>query len=238
MAPSRAVATPSSASAPQGATGTCRDPRRESRGGAHWARSFERAHYALNASLRLIDLTLRALAASERRAARQPVRTSRNLHDASGLLVTASARLQRAAEWIAAATELMAVAPECATRVPQLLIEATVRWALVAERLGVVADQVFGLHNDVLDGLETGQLVPERPAVRRPRIVLIPRPASVCECLRACIRAFLPARQPRVSDRITPVLRRRRRAPRPTSVRVPRRTSQGRAPPLSPVCLL
>jgi hypothetical protein len=62
------------------------------------------------------------------------------------------------------------------------------------------------------------------------RIILAPRPAPV--------RAFLRARRSRVVDRISPLLQRRRRTPRPAAVSVPPRTSQGRAPPFSPVCPL
>jgi hypothetical protein len=145
-------------------------------------------------------------------------------------MAIASARLTRAAQELAEATECIGRHPETAAGAPELLLQATERWVHVAETLGGVAEQMFGLQNDLLHGLETGELVPERLAERRPRIVLTSRPAPVC--------AFLRARQPRVADRISSVLRRRRRTPRPAALRVPQPSSQGRAPPFSPICLL
>ena len=118
--------------------------------------------------------------------------------------------------------------PENADGAPEILIETTERCVSMADWLYEVTDQVFAAQEEVLHGLASGTLVPEPPPRRRPRIVLTPRPAPV--------RAFLRARLPRATDRISPVLRRRRRTPRPAAVTVPRRTSQGRAPPLSPVC--
>jgi hypothetical protein len=225
------MARTSSGSTPRGATGNCRDPRRAKRGGrAEWVRPYRRIHHALNASVRLIQSTLRTVAVSERCAHRRPVRTALKLYGASDLLVIASARLRRAAEGLAQVNDCIARAPEHSAGVPALLVEATERFVSVAGWLTGAAGQVFGLQEDVLHGLETGELVPEQPAERRPRIILAPRPAPV--------RAFLRARQPRATDRISALLRRRRRSRLPASLRVPRRTAQGRAPPLFPVCLL
>jgi hypothetical protein len=215
--------------APQGADGTCRDrrgPRGERRPG--WVRPFVRANRAIRASARLIARTLREVSASERRVERRPVGTSRKLQAASGRLVDASARLARAARELARTNEWIARDPENSASAPRLLVETTASWVEVAAWLGEVADDVFAFHRDVLEGLETGALVPERPAGRRPRIVLAPRPAPV--------RAFLRLRQPRVADRIAAILLRRRRTRRPAAVTVPRVTDQGRAPPLPPVC--
>lgn len=211
--------------APKGASGTCRDRRRPQGGGRPaWVRPFRRACRALDASLRLICSTLPTVAASKRCAHRRPIRASRNLDQASARLVDASARLQRAARALAKTNECAAREPERAGDVPALVVQTTENWLYVSRWLAQVADDVFAFHEDVLLGLETGQLVPERPADRRPRIVLAPRPVP--------IRAFLLLRQPRVADRIACILRRRRRIPRPASIRVPRRTLLGRAPPL------
>jgi len=181
--------------------------------------------------VRLIDSSLRTLIVSERCAARRPISSSRKLDAASGRLVTASARLSRAAASLVEAHECLAREPESGPGAPAFLIEATTRLLHVGKWLSETADHVFSLHEDVLHGLQTGELVPEQPAQpRRRRIVLVPRPAPV--------RAFLRARLPRVVDRISAVLQRRRRTRLPASLRVPRRTSQGRAPPLFPVCLL
>ncbi|HYK01439.1 MAG TPA: hypothetical protein VE974_06760 [Thermoanaerobaculia bacterium] len=193
-------------------------------------RSYTRVQRAITASMRLIDSTLRAARASERCAHRRPISSSRKLDQASGKLVTASARLVRAAASLQEAHKCLANDPGRVPGAPVFLLEATTRLLYVGKWLSETADHVFTLHEDVLHGLETGELVPEQPAPRRRRIVLVPRPAPV--------RAFLRARLPRVVDRISAVLQRRRRTRLPASLRVPRRTSQGRAPPLFPVCLL
>jgi hypothetical protein len=231
VAPFSAVGRPSTASAPQRAAGTCRDSRRAARGRREdWVRPFLRAHHALDASLRLIRSSIRTAAVSDRLCQR-PLDTSLKLHHATDLLMTASARLQRAVKGLGEANARAARHPERAAAAPALLIEAAARFVQVAGTLQVVAGQVFELHTEVLDGIKAGELVPEPPpAPRRPRIVLTPRPAPV--------RAFLRARQPRVVDRISPLLQRRRRTRRPAALTVPQRTSQGRAPPLFPVCLL
>lgn len=187
-----------------------------------WARPLVRASRAISASARLIGVTLSAVRASERHAEGRPVRTSRKLHAASGQLVDASEWLVRAARQIAWMDECLARDPEHSDDVPQLLAEAAASWVYVANWLGEVAGDVFAFHREVLTGLENGTLVPE-PAGGRPRIVLAPRPVPV--------RAFLRLRQPRVIDRIAPILRRRRRT-RPAALHVPPDTDQGRAPPL------
>ena len=122
--------------------------------------------------------------------------------------------------------------PERSGAVPGLLLDATEMWVHTAERLRDTADQLFNLHTDVLEGIVSGELVPEQEPARAPRrrIILAPRPVP--------IRAFLAVRQPRVVERISPILRRRRRIPRPAAIRVPRRTLLGRAPPVTSTCAL
>jgi hypothetical protein len=217
--------------APKGAAGTCRD-RRRSKGlrREKWVRPFLRLHRTLDSSVHLITSSLLSAGASERRVRRRPLRASRELTEASELLVRASSRLMRAAHALAEVNACIAREPEKASDVPELLVQATERWVFMAGWLTESADQIFTLHEDVLDGLRTGVLVPERSAEPRPRIILAPRPMPV--------RAFLRLRQPRVVDRIAPLLRRRRRTPRPVAVRVPRRSILGRAPPLFSDCLL
>ncbi|HEY0157643.1 MAG TPA: hypothetical protein VGF28_10200 [Thermoanaerobaculia bacterium] len=195
-----------------------------------WVRPFCRVHRALDASVRLIDSTMRTVARSERCAHRRPVRTSARLLEASGLLREATARLKRAAEQLAVTNECLRLEPANMDIVPELLFHAAGRWVEVTAALQQAAAGVFSLHDDVLLGVQTGVYVPERPAERRPRIILAPRPAPV--------RAFLLLRQPRVVERIAPLLRRRRRTPRPASIRVPRRSLLGRAPPGFEISLL
>ena len=215
--------------APKGATGACRDRRRpQGERRPAWVRPFERANRALRASARLINSSIIAAARSQRGAHRRPIRSSQDLLAVGARLVTASARLVRAAEEIAETNECIGREPERAGGAPELLIQTTERWVFTTQCLSTAAGEIFALHATVLHGLETGTLVPERPAERRPRIILAPRPVPV--------RAFLRARRRRATDRISPVLQRRRRTPRPAAVKVPRRTSQGRAPPLFSVC--
>ncbi|HET8772658.1 MAG TPA: hypothetical protein VFP80_02655 [Thermoanaerobaculia bacterium] len=191
-----------------------------------WVRPLVRASRAISESARLIGATLGAVRASECHAERRPVHASRKIHKASGRLVHASERLVRAARQIAWMEECLSRDPEHSAEVVGLFLEATASWICVAGWLDEVAGDVFAFHREVLTGLETGTLVPE-PAGGRPRIVLAPRPVP--------IRAFLRLRQPRVIDRIAPILRRRRRTPRRTALHVPPDTDQGRAPPLSSI---
>lgn len=191
-----------------------------------WVRRFVRARWALQASARLISAGL-LTAPGMQRAQRRPMEASRQLQAASGCLFTASGWLSRAAHEIAATNECIALDPANALDAPELLLEFAEDFLFVAEWLDEAMKRIATRQRDVFHGLETGQLVPER-AAGRPRIILAPRPVPV--------RAFLAARDPRAADRISPVLHRRRRTPRPAAVSVPRRSTQGRAPPLSPVC--
>ena len=210
--------------------GTSRNRRRQQDGGPAWFRPYCRAQRALTASIRLLGSTLRTVRASARCAHRRPVRTSRALQAASGLLIEASARMARAAEALAETSACIAREADPSV-LPDMLARATEQWIDVDGWLQQAADDVYTLQADVLLALRTGFFVPEpEPAGRRPRIHLAPRPVP--------IRAFLRLRQPRVVDRIAPILRRRRRTPRPAAVRVPRRSLLGRAPPLFPLSLL
>ena len=198
-------------------------------GAPAWFRPYSRAQRALAASIRLIGSTLRTVAGAEHGLHRRPIRTSRNLQEASARLVDASARLRWAAQELAETNECIALEPERAAPVPELLIQATEHWMQVAAWLQQTTAALSAIQGDVLLGLQTGLLVPEHQDESRPRIRLAPRPVP--------IRAFLLLRQPRVSDRISPILRRRRRMPRPRAVRVPRCSLLGRAPPLFPISL-
>jgi hypothetical protein len=220
---------PTHVQAQKSAAGKCRDRRRpQGRRRLAWVRQFKRAQHALDACVAQIDSSLRTAIASEHSVQGRPIRTSRDLHDASGRLIDASRRLGRAASALAETTQCMAREPERAAGAPELVLSESERWVHVAAYLQEASENVFALHESVLDGLESGALVPEPEPTRRPRIVLAPRPAPV--------RAFLRVRRPRVSNRIASILRRRRRTPRPAALRVPRRSVLGRAPPLSPVC--
>jgi hypothetical protein len=192
-----------------------------------WFRPYCRAEYAMTATIVAIGVTLRKVAGSRRCAHRHPVRASLDLRQAEARLLGASVRWKRAADALAQMTQCIPDDPD--SPLSSMLAHANERWEYVGAWLQQAADDVSALQADVLAGLVTGRLVPEpeRPAGRRPRISVAPRPVP--------IRAFLLLRQPRVVDRISPILRRRRRTPRPASVRVPRRSLLGRAPPLFPL---
>jgi hypothetical protein len=219
------------AQALKSAAGSCRD-RRRAKGLRReaWVRPFRRLHHALDSSVHLISRSLLSAGASHRRARCRPIRSSKELDSASDLIVRASSLLKRAARDLAEVNACIAREPEKAGDVPELLIQATERWLFMTTWLAESADHVFTLHEEVLDGLRTGAIVPERSAFPRPRIALAPRPVP--------IRAFLLLRQPHVADRIAPLLQRRRRTPRPAALRVPRPSVLGRAPPLFSDCLL
>ncbi len=211
--------------APKGAAGTCRPSRRGTRG-PEWVRPYRRAQRALDSAASLISATIHMVMDAGRSAKRRPVCTARRLNGAMREMVVASRRLIDAQRELAAAGQALEREPEQqrgdASEVLELAAE---RCQAVARYLPIAVSGAMIAQVDVLGGLGTGELVPERPSDNRPRIVITPRPLFV--------RAFLVTRQPRVSDRIQPVLLRRRRTRRPAEVRVPRRNLQGRAPPLS-----
>ena len=192
-----------------------------------WVRPFRRARRGIGVSVGLIELAVRIIAGARRRAHQQPIQVTLDLADAFGFLAHASGRLGKAMCQLARTDECRDREAEPDADDPDLFIDAHALSVGVSAWLDEVAADLFALQQSVTDGLESGALVPE-PGAFRPRITAIPRPAPV--------RAFLRARLPRVKDRITPILQRRRRTPRPSGLRVPRRSIRGRAPPLSPVC--
>ena len=164
-------------------------------------------------------------------AERRPVRTAQRLNGAVRGMTVASLRLKEARRELSEATEALQREPDQQSgQAPEIMELATARCEAVAQYIPLALSELVLTQLDVLGGLHTGELVPESPSDSRPRIVLNPRPLFV--------RAFLTSRQPRVSDRIAPVLLRRRRTRRPAEVRVPRRNVRGRAPPLSSTCAL
>ena len=150
-----------------------------------------------------------------------------------------------ARQYVAAERYLIEAAEAIDRTLPELQSGAAYELLdLAAERCKTVNHYIRVAMNEVLLGqmeifraVGAGEAVPEDPqelSAERPRrrvIVVRPRPLFV--------RALLAARrQPRVSDRIAPILRRRRRTRLPAEVRVPSRNLRGRAPPLSSSCLI
>jgi hypothetical protein len=211
-----------SARAPQGTTPS----RRRGTRGPEWVRPYRRAQRALDSAASLISSTIHVVMDAGRCAKRRPVRSALRLTSAAREMKVASLRLLQARRELAEASQALGREPsQQSGDAPELMELVAARCRAVADYLPIAVQGVVIAQVDVLGGLATGELVAERPSDARPRIVITPRPLFV--------RAFLVIRQPRISDRITPVLLRRRRTPRPAEVRVPRRNLQGRAPPLS-----
>jgi hypothetical protein len=221
---------PYAARAPKGATGACRSRRRRKAARRpEWVRPYRRAQRALDAAVRLIFEAFDAIEAAGRCAERCPVRTARRLTGAIRQMVAASRRLFAAQRELAEARELLGRVPERqAGDAPELVELAAERCRAVARYILITTSEVLVAQTDVMGGLATGELVPEHPSNSRPRITITPRPVPV--------RAFLAARRPRVADRITAILLRRLRTPRPAEVRAPRRSVRGRAPPVRSTC--
>ena len=224
---------PGSARAPRGAAGGASRPsrRREKTRGPEWVRPYRRAQQALDSAAGLIRSMVHVVLDSERCAKRRPMRAARRI-------IGSMRGMDMATRWVGVAQREIARANEALARdpnqqrgdAPEIMEMVAERCEAVAKCIPIAVTKAVLAQVDVLEGLSTGELVPERPSDGRPRIVITPRPLFV--------RAFLVTRQPRVSDRITPVLLRRRRTPRPAEVQVPRPDVQGRAPPLSSTCAL
>ena len=223
---------PTSAKARKGATGTCRNRRRRRAGGRQgWVRRYRRAQRVLDSTANQILEAMGMVLAFERSVERRPVRTCRRLTRGLRGLAAAGLKILRAQHELAEAKECLGRVPEhAAGDAAEILELASERCQAANHWLRYALNQVLMRQMEVLAGLACGELVPEHPSDSRPRIVVTPRPVA--------FRAFLAARQHRVADRITPVLQRRRRTPRPAALSVPPRTSQGRAPPFSSTCAL
>ena len=208
---------PGSARAPRGAAGGASRPshRREKSRGPEWVRPYRRAQQALDSAASLIHTTIHVVEDAGRCAKRRPMRTARRLIGAMREMDVVSMLVSVARREVAKANEALAQDPsQQRGDAPELMELVTARCQAVAESIPIAVTGAVIAQVDILEGLSTGELVPERPSDVRPRIVITPRPLFV--------RAFLVTRQPRVSDRITPVLLRRRRTPRPAEVQVPR----------------
>ena len=199
-----------------------------------WMRTLRRARLAVAGMQRMIRASMRAAAASRRCAHRRPVQASHGLKATRAALVAVRKRQMYAAMAILDTKDALALAaagdPQ-AEVYRELLAVVNQWWIDVSVELAYAELEVVTGQKEVRDGLESGELVPERPGRRRrPRVTVAPKPPPV--------RAFLCTRWARVVDRIASLLRRRRRTPRPAALRVPQRSILGRAPPVSLVCTL
>ena len=217
---------PTRATARTRAGSFCRKRRRQRGARPEWVRPYRSAQCKIDSAVRLIQAAMAVVVGFEGNVDRRPVTLSRKLTDGTRWLAAAHLRLLRASAEILEAMECVGRAPVAATDDAPVIVElALERWEAVSAYLRHAIDEVALRQLVVTSGLICGELVAEHPSDSRPRIVLAPRPAPV--------RAFLRARLPRVADRISALLSRRRRTPRPAALTVPPRTSQGRAPPFS-----
>jgi hypothetical protein len=183
---------------------------------------------ALHTSWRLIDASVRIAHRCERTARHRPVRTSRHLYGAAARLSVASDRLISAVTHIRKMNECMATEANLPFG-PELVLESLQRWTHALVTIEQTSATIDTMQETLLASLKSGDVDPAALTEVRRRIRLTPPPAP--------IRTFLLVRQPRVTDRITPLLRRRRRTPRPAEIRVPGRSLLGRAPPSFSIAL-
>jgi hypothetical protein len=196
-----------------------------------WVARLRRLNRAVAASSRMIDSTMEAIERASGHAAECPVRTTRELQRLSRRLSGASLRLSQAVRAMGDTSESMLREPERAGGAPRLLIDATARWARAALALDHTSAQLLSLQEEVLEGLCSGEIIPESDGTKRlPRIVVTPRIISA--------REFLLCRRKSARDRIASIPARRRRTACRATTDAPRRISRGRAPPLSSTCLL
>lgn len=226
--------------APEGmVSGNGRTPRRRGApAGKEWVRPYKQAQRMLDNAASLIIQSVHTVVDAGC-CARFPVRSTRKLIRAMHDVTVASRQYAEAERFLVEAAEAFGHAPPELVdgQAAELLEMAAERCHTVREYLHVAANEVLLGHTEISAGVQSGELVPEGPQELLPdgrprrRVIVLRRPLFV--------RAFLAARrQPRIGDRITPVLRRRRRTLLPAEVRVPRRNLLGRAPPLSSICPL
>jgi hypothetical protein len=210
-----------------------RMPRRGTRRGRRpeWVGRLRRFKRVLAASWRIMHVTLNAADRVADRAARCPIRTSRDLQRLEAHLLGASARLRRALRVFEETKDSMLRESECPADAPWLLTEATVRWLVTAQALAASADELFALHEKLLEDVRSGLLTPEAETPRRrPRIITVQHLISA--------RDFLLCRRSSAHDRIASIPARRRRTSARPAADAPRRISRGRAPPLVSNCPL
>lgn len=225
--------------APKGAvSGDCRTSRRRGAPpGKEWIRPHRLAQHMLdNASSMILHSVHTVIDAGC--CAQTPIQSTK-------ILIRALHHVQVASRQYAEAERYLMELAEAVEQTPPELLDddaaeslamATERCHTVRQYLHVATNEIILGHEEIFQGVQSGELVPEDPRVAQ----LDDRPRRrVIRHNPLFVRAFLSARrQPRVSDRITPVLRRRRRTLLPAEVRVPRRNLLGRAPPLSSTCPL
>ena len=196
-----------------------------------WVCRLRSLSRVIASSRRMIDSTMHAFEQVAGRAERAPIRTSRDLQRLEACLRDASVRLERAVRRLGETTDSMLLEGGSLAGAPRLLTEATVRWLETAKALADSSSDLFTFHENLLEGVRSGELAPEAETPRRlPRIIAVPRLISA--------RGFLLCRRSSALDRIATIPARRRRTACRATADAPRRISRGRAPPLFSNCLL
>jgi hypothetical protein len=196
-----------------------------------WVQPYKRATFALKAAYFLLRSTMHVAASCEQQAQHHPIAASKRLWKAMKTLWKVGERLDTARYRLTVTYASMALADDLWEQAPEALRTAFAQFMNLAAWMEAASKEITATHVALLEKLASGELEPEQPTPRPRRIAVAPRVSFV--------RAFLAARRRRaIADRINPVLRRRRRTPRPAGLRVPRRSVLGRAPPLSSLCAL
>jgi hypothetical protein len=196
-----------------------------------WVSRLRRMNRALAASRRIADAAWDALGHATERAARSPIRTSREMHRLGKRLIDAMERLERAVLGLGETTESMARERRGVPDAPRLLTEATARWIVAARIIAETSDQLCIVQENLLQDVLSGAIVAEdEQPRRRMRITGAPHLISA--------RDFLLCRRKSAHDRIASIPARRRRTACRAAADAPRRISRGRAPPAVSHCQL
>jgi hypothetical protein len=203
--------------------------RREGR--RSWSRPFRRMRRSIDATLRLIETSCRALDACDTLAAEHPLRAGRRLDQVSGWLVEASEQLGRGVKALSEANDQVALVPAYAGGAPRSLIVATARWIDAAAKLAMLSSRLDDSSSALVDYVNGGtapldllELLP-KPGPAPRRISFVVRPPSL---------KFLSVENRRVFC----IHVRRQRSARVTVAEAPRRIVRGRAPPVVSTCSL
>jgi hypothetical protein len=192
-------------------------------------RAFRRTERAIDAALRLIESSRRAIDACERFASVRPIRATQQLERVSGWIVEATEQLGLVVSGLSETCDSAARALEEAGEAPGMLINATARWIDAAARLAALSDRLDCDFAELVDRVKCGDAPLDLDALfRKPD--LAPRPIS--------IRRPSVKRLSIENSRIFCIHIRRRRTARLTIVEAPGRIFRGRAPPILSTCSL
>jgi hypothetical protein len=196
-----------------------------------WIRPFRRSRRAIDATLRLIESSCRAIDACERLVAEHPIRATRQFEQISGWIAEASKELGNGAREWSVTFDNLDRAPFFTGDAPQLMIAAMTRWIDAAKRLATVSNRLDDSFTSLMDYVKGGsapldlsELLPKRG----------PAPKRISFIVRRPSLKFLSVENRRVFC----IHVRRQRSARVTVAEAPRRIVRGRAPPIVSTCSL